>query len=436
MTGDHTIPLGSAREKRFRRVSVEVEEGPDRGANVTSTGDEVVMGTAAGNHLVLTDPSVSRIHCSITADRDGFLLRDLGSTNGTTLGGFRVERAWIKDGASVRLGRTKLRFRCLDSEIREPLSDDTRFHNALGQSEAMRRLFAVLPRIAGSESAVLLEGETGTGKGLLAEAIHGASRRAAGPLVVIDCASIPPSLVEGELFGHLKGAFTGADTARTGAFEAAAGGTVFLDEIGELPLSVQPKLLRALEARVVQRVGARTPTPLDVRVVAATNRELRQEVNRGSFRADLFFRLAIVHLTVPPLRERTEDIALLAEHFFRELGPLGARPSPALLESYGARSWTGNVRELRNAVERDVLLGEGASMADIAPTSRPAPAATSDAPFRVLKEQAIRAWESAYLRDLLDAHGGNLTHAARAAKMDRNYLRELLRRHNLTGRDD
>jgi transcriptional regulator with GAF, ATPase, and Fis domain len=445
VSGDATIPLASAREVRFQRVSVEVEDGPDRGKSVSSSGDELVVGSATGNDLVLADPSVSRIHCSITIGHGGFLLRDLGSTNGTTLGGFRVERAWLKDGASVRLGRTKLRFRCLDSEIREPLSDTTRFQNALGQSDAMRRLFAVLPRIAESESAVLLEGETGTGKGLLAEAIHAASRRAAGPLVVIDCASIPPSLVEGELFGHIKGAFTGADSSRPGAFEAAAGGTIFLDEIGELPLDLQPKLLRALEEKSIKRIGSQTTTALDVRVLAATNRDLRTEVNAGRFRADLYYRLHVVRLRLPPLRERREDIVLLGRHFYAQFSPDQPTPPDGLLERLTHQDFPGNVRELRGAVERAVLLA-GTDM-DQAPTfggSPIGPAGGDEASdgepgfdpsvaFRAAKERVIERWERQYLADLLRQAGKNVSKAARMARMDRNHLRELLRRYGLDG---
>jgi DNA-binding NtrC family response regulator len=427
------------RQVSFRRYRLVVLQGMDTGLTAVCASDEMTVGTAQGNDLLLHDPAVSRHHCRVTFGPRGFSLRDLGSANGIVLGGHRVESAYLEPGSVFSVGTTLVRFDLLDDQVTEAVSADAAFGRVLGRSVAMRRLFALAERIAPSESTVLVEGETGTGKGALAEAIHARSARAGGPFVVIDCGAIPQNLVESELFGHERGAFTGAHSARPGAFEAAAGGTVFLDEIGELPLAVQPRLLRALEARVVQRVGSRTPTPLDVRVIAATNRELRAEVNRGTFRADLFFRLNIVRVALPPLRERAEDIGLLAEHFFRELGPPGTQPSPALLESYRARSWPGNVRELRNAVERDVVLGEGASLDEGGALDAATPSTRSgspDAPFRVRKEQAIRAWENAYLRDLLEAHGGNLTHAARAARMDRNYLRELLRRHGIAGRDD
>jgi len=434
---DATVPLSKTSEVRYRRVVVEVEEGDDRGKRATSSGEELVIGTAPGNDLVLTDASVSRHHASITARGDGFVLRDLGSMNGTHVGGFRVEVAYLKDGASLRIGKSKLRFRRLDEEITEPLSPDARFGPLLGRSEAMRRLFAVLPRIAASDSTVLLEGETGTGKGLFALAIHEASPRAAGPFVVIDCASIPPSLVEGELFGHIKGAFTGAEVSRPGAFEAAAGGTVFLDEIGELPLDVQPKLLRALEERRVKRIGAQAPVALDVRVVAATNRDLRAEVNRGSFRADLFYRLAIVRLRVPPLRQRRQDLDLLIRHFFEQFSPEQPLPPAMLVEELSRQEFPGNVRELRSAIERAVLL-DGADLETTGvgtPPELAGPAAHFDASesFRAAKERVVERWERDYLTDLLAHAGGNVSKAARMARMDRNHLRELLRRHGLGG---
>jgi DNA-binding NtrC family response regulator len=294
---------------------------------------------------------------------------------------------------------------------------------------------------------VLLEGETGTGKSLLAEALHEAGTRRGAPFMVLDCGAIPPTLIESELFGHEKGAFTGAAAARRGIFEAAAGGTVFLDEIGELPLDMQPRLLRALEDRQVRRVGGNDQIKLDVRVLAATNRDLRQEVNRGRFRSDLFYRLATVRLRVPPLRERRDDIAVLACHFWAQFaGDAGAAPPAELLADWLKRDWQGNVRELRSAVERAVLFDDPAVWAEISATislpdtSDRAAAAAADfddaASFRVAKERAVAEWERGYIRELVRRHDGNLSRAARAARMDRNHLRELLRRHGVTAQDD
>jgi len=427
----------------FERFRLTVEKGPDQGRSAESEQAEFSIGTAPGNQLVLTDETVSRHHCTITATEDGFLLTDLGSMNATRLGGFRVQSGYLKSGVSVVVGRTKLRFERLAEQIREPLSEQDSFGRALGRSDAMRRIFALLPRVAAAQSTVLLEGETGTGKGLLAEAIHEASTRAEGPFVVVDCAAIPTNLVESELFGHVKGAFTGAQEQRTGAFESASRGTIFLDEIGELPLDTQPKLLRALEERMVKPVGADQPIKLDVRVLAATNRDLRDQVNQGNFRSDLFYRLNVVRLRIAPLRERPEDIELLCEHFYHQFCPAEPRPPQSLLESLRRQSWPGNVRELRSAIERAVLLGD-LGLEDHGDTlqggTEPS-AALADAPdasfdpavsFRAAKDGVIARWERAYLTSLTQQFQGNLSKAARAARMDRNHLRELLKKHKLS----
>jgi DNA-binding NtrC family response regulator len=435
------------REFTFRRFRLTVTAGPDRGAEHVADTPEICIGTAEGNQLVLRDPTVSRHHCAITAADEGFRVRDLESTNGTSVAGVRVESAFLRSGMCLSLGETTVRFEGLDAEVHEPLSDDERFGRLLGASAAMRRVFALLPRVAASEATVLLEGETGTGKGLLAEAIHQHSPRARGPLVVLDCSAIPPSLIEAELFGHTKGAFTGAYAARPGVFEAAAGGTVFLDEIGELPLEMQPKLLRALEDRVVRRIGSVEPVRLDVRVIAATNRDLRQEVNRGTFRSDLFYRLHVVRIRIPPLRERREDIALLASHFYEQLArDPEAGPPAALIDALCRQEWPGNVRELRSAMERAVLMEDAAPGQDLGGSAATAAGAATAADeeerfdptlsFRAAKEQATARWERSYLRALVRASSGNLSAAARAARMDRTHLRELLRRHGVHARED
>ena len=445
-TGDGTVLLDrTGRELSYRRIAVHVVTGPDAGRSATADGGEIAVGTNQGNDLVLTDPSVSRHHCVFSVQVKGYQLVDLGSTNGTMIAGLGVEKVWLKPGALVDLGQTRVRFDVLDDRVREPLATEERWGRALGRSQGMRRLFALLPRLAATDSTVLLEGETGTGKSLIAEALHEASARKNAPFMVLDCGAIPPTLIESELFGHEKGAFTGAANARRGAFEAAAGGTVFLDEIGELPLDMQPRLLRALEDRQVRRVGGNDQIRLDVRVLAATNRDLRQEVNRGRFRSDLFYRLATVRLRVPPLRERRDDIAVLACHFWAQFaGEVGAAPPAALLTDWLKRDWQGNVRELRSAVERAVLFDDPAVWAEISATiSLPdtGDSGTSRldfddaASFRVAKERAVAEWERGYVRELVRRHDGNLSRAARAARMDRNHLRELLRRHGVSADD-
>ena len=448
-TQDTAALIVRPRERAIGRFRLQVIEGPDRGAERVSDGEELSIGTAQGNQLILTDRAVSRHHCVISATERGFLLRDLGSRNGTTLSGFRVEGAYLGPGALIGAGQSSLRFLPLDDAIVEPLSEEERYARILGQSAAMRRLFAALPRIAASDSTVLIEGETGTGKGLLADAIHSRSQRAKGPLVVIDCSAIPPSLIEAELFGHIKGAFTGAQASRPGAFEAAAGGTVFLDELGELPLDMQPKLLRALEERVVRRVGSLDPVKLDVRVIAATNRDLRQEVNRGTFRSDLYYRLNIVRIRLPPLRERREDIPLLVAHFYEQLARSGdPRPPAELVEAFSRQDWPGNVRELRAAVERAILMQDPelwfeATLGSEATAENPGAVPAVDheedialGSFRAAKERAVARWERGYVEALVRKSGGNLSRAARTAHMDRNHLRELVRRHGVSASED
>ena len=419
----------------FRRFRVEVVGGePSVEARADST--ELTIGTAQGNHLVLDDPTVSRHHCAIRVTPRGCQLRDLGSTNGTWLAGHLIEAAYLKPGSTFRVGSINVRFEYLDEEVREELSEDDRFGDALGTSPAMRHIFAMLARIAPAESTVLLEGETGTGKGLIADLIHRRSQRAKGPFVVVDCASIPPTLIESELFGHEKGAFTGAHAARTGAFEAANGGTVFLDEIGELPLDLQAKLLRALEERTIKRIGSTKPTRLDVRVVAATNRDLREAVNRNKFRADLYYRLNVVRLRIPALRERREDIPLLVQHFYRTFtGDDDAVAPRELVTAFGDHTWPGNVRELRSAVERAVLMAD--PRAWLEDSSAPAASEVFDEQlsFRGSKERAVHRWERWYVTELVSRHGGNLSRAAKAARMDRAHLRELLRRYGGAGGD-
>ncbi len=443
----HLGPL--AYEHSYQRFRLVVTDGPDRGSVAVAAGEEITVGTAEGNELRLTDPAVSRHHAVFVACPQGFSLRDLGSTNGTWIAGCRIEAALVRPGVRLRLGQSTLRLEDLAERVVEPLSEASSFGRALGASPAMRRLFALLPRVAASDSTVLLEGETGTGKTLLAEAIHHASPRARGRFSVLDCSTIPPTLIESELFGHERGAFTGATSARAGAFEAARGGTLFLDEVGELPLEMQPKLLRALEERLVRRIGSQDQIKLDVRVIAATNRELRTEVNAGRFRSDLFYRLNTVRLRMPPLRQRREDISLLVAHYYEQFtGHPGDLPPPELVQAFVRMDWPGNVRELRAAVERAVLMGGAEEPVEEDPSSSgeasegPPLSALADyvfdpaLPFRDAKERAIGRWERWYVRELVRRSRGNLSEAARLARTDRQYLRSRLRKYGLTAQDD
>jgi transcriptional regulator with GAF, ATPase, and Fis domain len=311
----------------------------------------------------------------------------------------------------------------------------------MGGSTAMREMFARLARIAATDSTVLLQGETGTGKELVAQAIHESSSRAEQPFIVVDCAALPENLLEAELFGHAKGAFTGASAARIGALEQASGGSVFLDEIGELPLSMQPKLLRVLESRTVRRIGESTYRNVDVRFITATHRDLRTMVNAGAFREDLFFRLAVLPVAIPPLRSHLEDLEMLIAHF----APDASRDwlTPQRLAELRARPWSGNVRELRNLVERLVALGpdqswnltESAPFGVEPPTSTDAlpalPVSIAQAPFKVSRERWIDHFEREYIRQLLVRHGGNVTAASQTAGVDRAYVYRLLNKHRL-----
>jgi two-component system, NtrC family, response regulator GlrR len=420
-----TPPLStSAHARRVTRFTIEVLAGPDTGMRAQSSTSTFAIGTMAGNDLVLTDRAVSRQHCRIDVREDGFVLHDLGSRNGTQLGGYRVGLAYLRPSSTIHLGQSQLRFEIGGDPIIEPLSEHTRFGELIGESPAMRRTFFVLERAAATDTTVLFEGETGTGKTALAQALHAASPRAARPFVVIDCGAVAASVIERELFGHAQGAFTGAAHAAAGLFEAAAGGTVFLDEIGELPLDVQPKLLRAIEHRTIVRVGSTRPIPLDVRVLAATNRDLAASVNRGRFRADLFYRVSTLRVCVPALRERLEDIAPLVTRLYRELAATDADPPADLIARAQRHHWPGNIRELRNFVERSVVLGPNDPVAG-------KDASEVGAVFRDAKAAAIHAWEREWLGRLIRAHDGNLSRAARSAQMDRNYLRDLLVRHGL-----
>jgi DNA-binding NtrC family response regulator len=415
----------ASKELVFQSFCCEVIDGPDRGQVVDTTNAEFSIGTAPGNDLRLSDPTVSGHHCVIRHGARGFELRDLGSTNGTRCGPVSIDRARIHDGARIRLGTSVVAFRLLDGEVREPLSTSGNYGPLFGRSEVMRRLYAMAARVAPSDATVLIEGETGTGKTLLAEAIHADSPRASGPFVVVDCGAIPATLIQSELYGHEKGAFTGALQSRAGAFECASGGTLFLDEVGELTAEMQPHLLRAIESRVISRVGSSSQIPVDVRIIAATNRDLRKEVNGGAFRPDLYYRLNTIRLHMPSLDERSSDIPELALHFYRQFvdDPV-AEPPLHLLKQLERASWPGNVRELRSAVERAILLGDAWQGA--APTQK-----QPSTDFHEAKGEAIAAWEYQFLRRLIADTGGNLSKAARTANMNRNHLRSLLTRHGL-----
>lgn len=396
----------------------------------------MVIGSHESADLVLQDEAVSRFHCEIDVRAGRPVLRDLESRNGTLLDGVSVLAAIPKDGALLSVGRTKVRFELRTEESRVPLSKRERFGTMVGGSAAMRRVFAVLERAAASDAAVLLEGETGTGKEVAAESIHLESPRKDGPFVVVDCGAIPANLLEAELFGHEKGAFTGALSARKGAFEAAHGGTIFLDEIGELPPDLQPKLLRTLEKKQIKRIGSVEWQNVDVRVVAATNRNLRVEVNEKRFRSDLFFRVAVLEVRLPPLRERREDLPPLVECLLGALGATDAQRRELTAETAIAElsrhAWTGNVREVRNYLERCIAMRELLPVeAEATMVAHAAGMPDASVPLKVARDRWTRLMERAYLEDCLRRSADNVTAAARLAQVDRMHFYRLLWKHGL-----
>ncbi len=421
-------------EARVRSVRLEVVAGPDQGKTVRVAAPRVRIGREHGD-LRLDDRRVSAVHAEIELDGRGFRLRDLGSTNGTFLGGARILDAYLPREATFEVGDDRLRFVAEQSSIALPLHGGQKLGGLVGSSAAMRRMFADLDRIASTDATVLVTGETGVGKERVAEALHDLSARSEGPFVVLDCGAVSPQLFESQLFGHEAGAFTDAKKASPGVFELAEGGTVFLDEIGELPLELQTRLLRVVETRTVRRLGAQKQRELDVRIVAATNRDLAVEVNRQTFRSDLYYRLSVVELHVPPLRDRPEDVPVLIEHFVAELDPKGrAALPPDFLAWACTHPWPGNVRQLRNAVERALLLGVAPPPPD-ARASSGAPQGAIDidlaVPFRVAKQRLVDEFDRRYIGALLAQHRGNVTAAARAAGVDRMSIYKAMQRLNL-----
>ena len=447
--------------RHLRKSKVVVISGPEQGREVEIGKPRVTGGRSIINDLVLSDKAISGSHFEILARDDGYRLRDLDSTNGTFFGELRIREVWLKPGMEFRVGHTTLRFQPTQDIVEIPLSKRDTFESVTGSSVRMREIFATLEKVAPSELTVLVTGETGTGKEMIARGIHQASTRKNKPFVVLDCGAIPKDLIESTLFGHEKGSFTGAVAQHQGCFEQAHGGTIFLDEIGELDINLQPKLLRVLENRELKRVGGDRVIKIDVRVVAATNRDLRQMVNQGTFREDLYFRLSVIHVELPPLRERREDVPALADVFLREIG---ARRGMAMsfgsdaVQALQGHSWPGNVRELKNVVERAASLAESASVqrSDLMfnrdpgqprPTTSPALPAAKDPPgggeaamaamtpgldFKEAKQRVVDAFELAYLKQLLERHDGNITRSAQEAGLTRYHLRELLKRHGLT----
>jgi DNA-binding NtrC family response regulator len=405
-----------------------VLSGPDQGKQLLLERGTYYVGKARTCELALTDGAVSRRHLELVMDPKGVIVRDLESKNGSFLDGARFREVTLSAGAVVTVGGTKLRVTGMTESPPIPASRSDHFGALYGNSLVMRQLFTLLERIAESDAPVLVEGETGTGKELCAEAIHAASPRCKRPFVVCDLAGSARTLIESELFGHRKGAFTGAAHDHVGAFAAAESGTLFLDEIGELELTLQPRLLRAVEQRKVKALGANAYHAVDVRVVAATNRALQDECEAGRFRPDLYHRLAVMRVRLPPLRERTEDIPLLAERFLAEHRVKIGTEALAVLCEY---NWPGNVRELKNLLERGIsVVGERGELTPHA-LGIGAPGVVGPLDFHSAKEEAISAWERSFLAELLRRSEGNLAQAARQVGVARPHLYRLLKKHGM-----
>jgi transcriptional regulator with GAF, ATPase, and Fis domain len=423
-----------------RRWRIEVVSGPSRGRSFVVTEGAVRIGSDDGADLVVADPLVSREHLIADIEPGTARIRDLGSKNGTWFGGARVDAAQLPcTGGVVRIGGSELGFFPLDDTLPLAPAASTRCGRLVGQSESMRLLFAQIARVAATSSTVLIHGETGTGKELVAEAIHGLGPRRDRPLVVVDCGAIPHDLIESELFGHARGAFTGAVSEFAGAFERADGGTVLLDEIGELPLELQPKLLRVLETGQIRGVGRERTRQVDVRVIAASHRNLRLAAEEQLFRHDLYYRLAVVQLNVPPLRARLGDLPMLVGELCAVAGwpPVDAESMARL----AGATWPGNVRQLRNLLARTAAL-------TAAPTLRISDAELAEVgggsgdddtvlslPYKEAKELMVARFTRDYLEALLTRNHGNVSAAAREAGIDRSWIVALARRHGVRIRD-
>lgn len=425
-----------------RRARLRVLDGQNAGLEIDLPAVGVVIGSEKSCDVVLTDPWVSRRHCTIAPSVTGFVITDLGSKNGTTIDGVSVSKVTAPPGVMLRVGKTLVQVMPADEAIDIPASTNDHFGAMRGTSTVMRQIFAILERASRTAAPVLFLGESGTGKELAARAVHDASPRRNGPFVVFDCGASTESLIESDLFGHTKGAFTGAAGERLGAFAAAHGGTLFLDEIGDLPVALQPKLLRMLEAGEVIPLGSRKPERYDVRIVAATHRDVFGEVARGGFRGDLYYRLAVVEVHVPPLRQRHGDLRELVELFLERAGAGHLIPSVGgvALERLERYHWPGNVRELRNVITRAVALSAPDDTFEslpilLRPTMAAPIAATTtaraDRPFHEAKDAVVARFEREYLEDLLVRATGNLSQAARLAGLERKFLYKVLERAGL-----
>ncbi len=453
---------GTPKSVHIRRAKLIIEPGTENEREQIFDQNVIKIGALDDNDIILEDDTVSRHHCRIVQEDDAYVVIDLDSTNGTHINGVRIREAYLSANVVVSVGNTEVQFCPIDEQVPIEPSKAERLGNIVGRSVKMREIFDILEKIAPTSATVVIEGETGTGKEVVAQTIHEMSPRSNQPFIVFDCGAVPESLIESELFGHEKGSFTGAIMTRKGLFEMAEGGTIFLDELGELAIDLQPKLLRVLEQREVRRVGSNEPIPIDVRVIAATNRSLEDDVREGRFREDLFYRLSVVRLFLPALYERSEDIPLLVTHFLETMDcnydPGGRQRlhgiAPDALKALCSYKWPGNVRELANVIERACSFAETDMLqrrdlpdyiTDTSSTGNglfvqqqgenwshvPARSELQDEPFKEAKEKWISSFERDYIDELLARHGGNISGAAREADIDRKYFRQLMTKYGI-----
>jgi two-component system response regulator HydG len=433
-----TLARATADVQRCITLRLVVVEGPDAGRSLVldpAAPTRILLGTSTACEMRLTDPTVSRRHVALEAHGQRFRVTDLGSTNGSYVDGVGIVEAFLRGEETLRIGSTAIRVEPVEADEPAPLPSAMRFGRVIGASLAMRRIYPLCEKLARANVPVVIEGETGTGKENLAESLHEVGG-GSGPFVLFDCTTVSPNLLEAELFGHERGAFTGAVTPRAGVFEQADGGTLLLDEIGDLPLPLQAKLLRAVDRAEVKRVGGNKTRHVDVRLLAATRRDLDKEVAAGRFRDDLYHRLAVARIELPPLRERHGDIALLCRHFCQQMGAPPDALSPALLARFEDSSWPGNIRELKNAVARVIALGEDEAIGlgirdDLPGSGRPSMHGGVDwlehlcdgtVPFPVARKRAGDEFSRRYVENVLARHGGNVGKAAKASGIALRYF--------------
>ena len=434
---------GSSTRLNPSRAKVFVASGPDKGKSISVGSEPIVLGSGVESDLVLVDRSISRRHARLFRKGDVVIIEDLDSTNGTYFRDVRVGQIYLPLGQEIRFGQLRVKLIPEEELVNSAPSELDRLGPLIGSDQRMREIFTLIQDIAPTDVTVVIEGETGTGKELVAQAIHEYSQRKSNPFVVFDCSNQPRDLIESALFGHVKGAFTGATNQRAGAFGRADKGTIFLDELGEFGKDLQPKLLRVLEAREVQKVGSDGYDPVNVRVIAATNRNLKAEVRAERFREDLYYRLAVVKIVLPALRERLSDIPVLVKHFL-SLHEDPCEVDPKCFSALMAYQWPGNVRELKNVVDRACALNRGKSGIDLSTylTDRDEVASTKQmqvdefVSFKEAKGKVVADFESQYIETLLRQHNNNISLAAREASIDRKHFKELMRKHGIAANPD